>query len=130
PGPGKLADEKSKLPDSPSATTSPGAPQTKVVIPLPGRPQHVALTNDKNAPDNKHIQELQQQADSLEQILKNQAHPENLAIVKNSRTLILSRAADAAQVVLLADAEDEFQILDLDSSWVHVQISGLSLGWL
>ena len=29
-----------------------------------------------------------------------------------------------------ADAEDEFQVLDTVEGWVHVQISGLSRGWI
>jgi hypothetical protein len=33
-------------------------------------------------------------------------------------------------VLFLADAQDEFQVLNTSSEWVHVQISGLSRGWI
>jgi hypothetical protein len=29
-----------------------------------------------------------------------------------------------------ATAEDEFEVLDMNASWVHVRISGLSRGWI
>jgi len=32
--------------------------------------------------------------------------------------------------VMLADAEDEFQIIGRAGEWVHVQVSGLSRGWV
>ncbi len=50
--------------------------------------------------------------------------------MKNGHTPILARPLDGAKVLLEADAEDEFQILDSESAWVHVQISGLSRGWI
>ena len=37
---------------------------------------------------------------------------------------------EGAKVLFLADAEDEFEILDSNASWVHVRISGLSRGWI
>ncbi len=35
-----------------------------------------------------------------------------------------------AKVLFLAAAEDEFEILDANSNWVHVRISGISRGWI
>jgi hypothetical protein len=32
--------------------------------------------------------------------------------------------------LFLADAHDEFEMLDFNSDWVHVRISGLSRGWI
>jgi hypothetical protein len=37
---------------------------------------------------------------------------------------------DGSKVVLVAEAEDEFQIVDTTGEWVHVQVSGLSRGWV
>jgi hypothetical protein len=66
----------------------------------------------------------------LEEIQKNQVRPVDLVVVKKSGVAILSKPEDGAQVLLTADQEDEFQILDLEGSWVHVQISGASRGWM
>lgn len=65
---------------------------------------------------------------NLEEILRNQSHPDNLAVVRKTGTSVLSKPGGT--VLLSADAEDEFEILDLEGNWVHVQISGISRGWI
>jgi len=80
--------------------------------------------------DEKQIQDLREQERTFEQVLEHQSHPNNLASVKDPDTPIFSRPSKDSQTVLTADAEDEFQILDTDGPWVHVQISGLSRGWI
>ncbi|MFI5071154.1 MAG: hypothetical protein ACHP8A_09725 [Terriglobales bacterium] len=78
----------------------------------------------------KHEQELAEEAKSLEEILQNQAHPNNLAAVKKTGTPILQSPNADAKILFPATAGDEFEILDVNSNWVHVRISGLSRGWI
>jgi len=66
----------------------------------------------------------------LEEIQQNQVRPVDLLIVKKRGVAIFSKPEEGAQVLLTADEEDEFQILGLEGSWVHVQISGASRGWM
>jgi hypothetical protein len=73
---------------------------------------------------------LQSEADSLEEILKNQAHPKNLVAVKKSGTPVVATASLTAKTLFLASEHDEFDMLDFDRDWVHVRISGLSRGWI
>jgi hypothetical protein len=73
---------------------------------------------------------LQAEADSLEQILKNTAHPRNLVAVKKSGTPVVSTPSLTAKPDFLASMHDEFELLDFNADWVHVRISGLSRGWL
>jgi hypothetical protein len=79
---------------------------------------------------DKHKEELTKEAKGLDEILRNQAHPKNLVAVKKSDTPVLVSPVEGAKVLFLATAEDEFEILDLNSNWVHVRISGLSRGWV
>jgi hypothetical protein len=81
----------------------------------------------KNSPDQN---ALQAEVDSLEEILKNQAHPNNLAAVKKSGTPVVEGASLNAKTLFLASAHDEFEILDFNRDWVHVRVSGLSRGWI
>ena len=73
---------------------------------------------------------LQTEADSLEEILKNQAHPKNLVAVKRSGTPVVSSPSLNAKPQFLASMHDEFELLDFNADWVHVRISGLSRGWI
>ena len=73
---------------------------------------------------------LQAEADSLEEILKNQAHPKNLVAVKKSGTPVVSSPSLNAKPQFLASMHDEFELLDFNADWVHVRISGLSRGWI
>ncbi len=73
---------------------------------------------------------LRAEADSLEEILKNQAHPKNLVAVKKNGTPVVSAASLTAKTLFMASAHDEFEMLDFNRDWVHVRISGLSRGWI
>jgi len=79
---------------------------------------------------DKHMEELTKEAKGLEEILRNQARPNNLVAVKKSGTPVLANPIEGAKVLFLAAAEDEYEILDMNANWVHVRISGLSRGWI
>jgi hypothetical protein len=86
-----------------------------------------------SAPDTateKRIQQLKEDAKNLDEILHNQSRPDNLAVVKESKTPIFSRPLPGAKILFLADAEDEFQILETQADWVHVQVTSLLRGWI
>jgi hypothetical protein len=74
--------------------------------------------------------DLDKEAKSLTEILSNQSHPNNLAAVRRSGTPVLVSPSEGSKVMFLADAEDEFEILESNASWVHVRISGLSRAWI
>jgi hypothetical protein len=84
--------------------------------------------NENHAePDQK---SLQAEADSLQEILKNQAHPNNLVAVKKSGTPVVATPSLNAHTLFLASEHDEFEMLDFNQDWVHVRVSGLSRGWI
>jgi hypothetical protein len=74
--------------------------------------------------------DLQAEAQNLQEILKNQAHPNNLVAVKKSGTPVVATPSLNAKTLFLASAHDEFEMLDFNADWVHVRISGLSRGWI
>jgi len=78
----------------------------------------------------KKMQALTQEAENLEQLLRNQARPTNLAVVKRANTPLVAQPLEGAEVLMRATAEDEFEVLDSIEGWVHVKISGISRGWL
>ncbi|MGA9390503.1 MAG: hypothetical protein WBV69_08665 [Candidatus Sulfotelmatobacter sp.] len=88
--------------------------------------------NGKNQPKplDKDAGPLQTEIDSLQEALKNQAHPKNLVVVKKSGTPVVASASLNAKTLFLASAHDEFEMLNFNRDWVHVRISGLSRGWI
>jgi len=89
---------------------------------------HSGPTMPKNAVNDS--SELRAEAASLEEILKNQAHPKNLVAVKKSGTAVVASPSLNAKTLFLASPHDEFEMLDFTPDWVHVRISGLSRGWI
>jgi hypothetical protein len=73
---------------------------------------------------------LQAEAASLEEVLKNQAHPKNLVAIKKTGTPVVESPSLTGKTLFLADEHDEFEMLDFNADWVHVRISGLSRGWI
>jgi hypothetical protein len=73
---------------------------------------------------------LQAEAASLEEVLKNRAHPKNLVAIKKSGTPVVMAPSLTAKTLFLASEHDEFEMLDFNADWVHVRISGLSRGWI
>ena len=119
----------SPLPDSPSANVSlfnnqrlTTAPSTAALTP--------AASKAPGPPPTKRALALMQEAQTLQQALHDQTRPADLAVVKRSNTPVVAQPLGGAEVLFQADAEDEFQVLDVTQGWVHVQISGISRGWI
>jgi hypothetical protein len=80
--------------------------------------------------DEKRSQDLAKYVANLEEIRRNQSRPSDLAAVKKSGSPIYSKPSESSQVLMKAEAQDEFQVVGMDGPWVHVQISGVSRGWM
>jgi len=116
------------LPDAPANTTAAFKfPSTRTSLPTRAES---ATSGAPPSAEDRHIQQLRAQATGLEEILRNQAHPKDLLVVKHFRTPVSARPSATADVVLLADEGDEFQILGKLGSWVHIQITGIARGWI
>ena len=147
------APSQATLPASPAAgdfrrsvqpvVPAPGTASNKSAVPFAATP-HTNITPTFSLPaganfdsikamrsaDDKKSQELATLISNLEEIQRGQSHPGDLAAVRKSKTPIFAKPAESSAVLMTADAQDEFQILAVESSWVHVQISGMSRGWI
>jgi hypothetical protein len=81
-------------------------------------------------PADKKTQDLRAEVSSLEDAVRNQSRPKNLVAIKKSGTPIVASPSLSGKTLFLADAQDEFEMLDYNADWVHVRISGLSRGWI
>jgi hypothetical protein len=139
--PGASAAEASPISPAPSAaasTTTASASTPPAPNYNPSSPFNQTLAEQDRAIPRplastgtlKTDRQLQAEIDSLEEILKNQAHPKNLVAVKKSGTPVVETASLTAKPLFLASAHDEFEMLEFNRDWVHVRISGLSRGWI
>jgi len=76
------------------------------------------------------FQEVSSQVQNFEQIRQSQTHPDDILVVKKSRTPVYGKPDANAEVLMTAEQGDEFSILDIQGGWVHVGISGPSRGWM
>ena len=122
----------SPLPDSPSASAANGSFfNTRRLATAPSSVKPVSPPTAKlDLANTKQLERLQEQAQNLEEVLHNQARPNNLAVIKKSNSSVVAQPTDGSEVLLQADAEDEFEILDSAQGWVHIKISEISRGWI
>jgi hypothetical protein len=84
----------------------------------------------KREAEEKRMRELSADLHNLRDIQKNQAHPLNLVVVKKMGSPVRAKPTEGARVLFNAAAEDEFEFIDAEGEWVHVQISGPSRGYI
>ncbi len=121
------------LPESPSGLaatpnsssgTSPGTASTDA-----GANELAALKSQREN-EQRHLLELKAELEGLQEIQHNQAHPSNLVIVKKSGVEVLARPAKGSKVLFTASADDEFEFIETEGEWFHIQIAGASRGWI
>lgn len=78
----------------------------------------------------KRMKELSDELQSLREVQQHQAHPLNLVVVKKAATPVLARPAEGSRLLFNAAANDEFEFIEAEGDWIHVQISGPSRGYI
>ena len=106
-----------------------GSPAAAIVA-APSSSEDIESLRRRREKAEKELNDLTGVVQNLEEILRNQTHPTDIAVVRKSGTRVMSTPAANSPVLFSADHEDEFQVLDTQPDWVHVQISGVSRGWI
>ena len=118
----------SSLPSSrPSVPAAAGSAGTTSGVPAD---DEVAALRIKREAEEKRMQELNAELQSLQEIQRNQAHPLDLVVVRTNGAPVLPRPAIGSHPLFIASANDEFEFLDAEGEWIHVQISGASRGYI
>jgi hypothetical protein len=90
----------------------------------------IAPIRIKREAEEQRAQKLNQELQSLQEIQHNQVHPANLVLVRKSGTPVIAKPAAGSRILFTAAADDEFEFLDAEGEWIHVQISGASRGYI
>lgn len=99
------------------------------IAPPEGTEELNRLRSEREA-EEKRMRSLNVELQGLEEVKKNQAHPLNLVTVKRAGTPVMARAGEESRVLFKAAVNDEFEFLDAAGEWIHVQISGVSRGYI
>lgn len=108
----------------------PGASIPSAAPAVAKTPDEVAALRSQRVIAEKRVQQLTEELQSLQEIKHNQAHQQNLVIVSKPATPVYAKAGESSRVLFQAAANDEFEFLDMEGEWVHVEISGDSRGYL
>jgi hypothetical protein len=103
-----------------SSSTAPGA----------AGGDEVGALRAKRQAEEKRMLQLSSELQNWQEVQRNQAHPLNLVVVKKADTPVLSHPTEDSAVLFTAAAKDEFQFLDAEGPWIHVEISGASRGYI
>jgi hypothetical protein len=97
--------------------------------PVSGEDEILGLRRKREA-EEKRMQQLNAELQSLQEIQRNQVRPGNLVAVKKSGTPVFAKPTSGSRLLFTAAANDEFEFLDAAGEWIHVQISGASRGYI
>ena len=92
--------------------------------------EEVAALRAKREAEEKRMLQLTSELQSWRDVQHNQAHPLNLVVVKKTGTPVLARPAEDAHVLFAAAENDEFEFIEAEGPWIHVEISGASRGYI
>jgi hypothetical protein len=110
-----------------------GVPGAALSTPPPAiakTPDEVATLRNQRVLEERRVQQLTEELQNLKEIQHNQAHPQNLLVVAKSGTPIYAKASENSRQLFQAGANDEFEFLDAEGGWLHIEISGDSRGYV
>jgi hypothetical protein len=108
----------------------PGASISTPAVPVAKTPNEVAELRTKRVIEERRVQQLTAELQNLKEIQHNQAHPQSLVVVIKSGVPVYSKPAENARALFQAAANDEFEYLEADEGWIHIEISGDARGYI
>lgn len=108
----------------------PGAPVPSSTSGITKTPDEVATLRNQRVAAERRVQQLTTELNNLKEIQRNQAHPQNLVSVSKAGTAVYAKPSELSRVLFQAALNDEFEFLDADNGWIHIQISGDSRGYV
>ena len=73
---------------------------------------------------------LQEQISELETDRNSRSNFSDPAMVKTGQAPIFERPLELSKILFRADTQDEFEVTEARSGWVHIRLEGLDQGWI
>ena len=109
-----------------------GVPGSATATPNPTSktPNEVTEIRNQRVVQERRVQQLSAELQNLKEIEHNQAHPQSLVIVNKAESAVYAKPSETSRVLFRAAENDEFEYLDADDGWVHIEISGDARGYI
>lgn len=98
--------------------------------PVSKTPNEVAELRNQRIAEERRVQQLTQELQNLKEIQHGQAHPQTLVVVTRGDSAVYSKPSESSRFLFHAATNDEFEYLDADNGWIHVEISGDARGYI
>ena len=118
----------SSSPPASSAAASPAAPAVSANDPATIATE-ISSVRAQRAAVEDHEHKLQQQISELQSVSQNQKFLPDIAVVRAAQTPVFSSADETSQILFRADPDDEFEITDAQTRFVHVKLEKGD-GWI
>jgi len=115
---------------SPPAARPPKSSPANAPTTVASLNEEIARVRSQREAAERRLAQLSAEVKELEETLRSQVSPSNLASIKASRAAFHDRPTDMAHIVLWAEAEDEFEILEDRGDWVKVSFGTDAQGWV
>ncbi|HTP69011.1 MAG TPA: SH3 domain-containing protein [Dongiaceae bacterium] len=108
----------------------PGASAPSAPNALSKTPNEVAEMRNQRVAEERRVQQLTQELQNLKEIQRSQGHPQTLLVVTRADAAVYSKPSETARLLFRAAVNDEFEYLDSDDGWIHIEISGDARGYI
>ena len=129
-GPSVPSHTGDSLPPGPSS--SPAASPTARVNPTDpsALARQIAALQAQRQASEANQRRLEQRISELQANASTQRFLSNLAVVKMPRTPVFQQDDDTSKVLFRADPEDEFEVITVKDTWVHIRLENGGDGWI
>jgi hypothetical protein len=115
-------------PPGPPAGTAPVGPDPSAdAATLAARIDAVKL--ERQAVEDKQ-RKLEQEVAQLESDSKSERYLSNVAVIKDPQAAVFELNDETSRVLFRTDPDDEFEVIDVKESWVHIRLENGGQGWL
>jgi hypothetical protein len=135
--PPAVADSGSPAPHAASSSAPPPAPPTGTASAGPDADADAAnlaaridaIKLQRQEMEDKQ-RKLEQEVAQLESDSKSERYLSNVAVIKDHQAAVFELNDETSNVLFRTDPDDEFEIIDVKESWVHVRLENGGQGWL
>jgi hypothetical protein len=96
----------------------------------PATEEEIQELRRKRVAVEKHVQQLNGALQNLQELYESQTAPQDLIAITKTGTPVYAHPEEGGKPLFAANANDQFEMVEIRGEWIHVNISGASRGWI